>query len=80
MMSSTATSDPRLKYFLIRMVFGFKLRNPALASGKRWFFEPTDEVVQNIINDNPTKFSSPFFPKNLNDFINSVRVGIGYPF
>jgi len=68
------------EYFLIRMDFGFKLRNPALASGKRWFFEPTDEVVQNIINDNPTKFGSPFFPKNLNDLINSVRVGIGYPF
>ena len=68
------------EYFLIRMDFGFKLRNPALASGKRWFFEPTDEEVQNIINDNPTKFSSPFFPKNLNDLINSVRVGIGYPF
>ena len=68
------------EYFLIRMDFGFKLRNPALASGKRWFFEPTDEEVQNIINDNPTKYSSPFFPKNLNDFINSVRVGIGYPF
>jgi outer membrane protein assembly factor BamA len=68
------------EYFLIRMDFGFKLRNPALASGKRWFFEPNDEEVQNIINDNPTKFSSPFFPKNWNDLINSVRVGIGYPF
>lgn len=68
------------EYFLIRMDFGFKLRNPALASGKRWFFEPTDEEVQNIIDDNPTKFSSPFFPKNWNDLINSVRVGIGYPF
>ncbi len=68
------------EYFILRMDIGFKLRNPALTSGKRWFFDPTDQEVQKVIDENPAKFSSPFFPKNWNDIINSIRVGIGYPF
>jgi len=68
------------EYFIIRMDLGFKLRNPALSSGKRWFFNPTDLEVQKVIDENPNKFSSPFFPRNFNDLINSIRVGIGYPF
>ena len=68
------------EYFIIRMDVGFKLRNPALASGNRWFFDPMDQEVKKVINENPNKFSSPFFPRNFNDLINSIRVGIGYPF
>ena len=68
------------EYFIIRMDVGFKLRNPALASGNRWFFDPMDQEVKKVIDENPNKFSSPFFPRNFNDLINSIRVGIGYPF
>jgi outer membrane protein assembly factor BamA len=68
------------EYFVVRLDYGLKLRNPALASGNRWFFQPKDQAVYNVIDSNPGTYTSPFFPKTWNDFINSFRVGIGYPF
>ncbi len=67
-------------YFVVRLDYGFKLRNPVLSSGNRWFFQPKDKAVYDVIKANPNMYSSPFFPHNWNDFINSFRVGIGYPF
>ena len=66
-------------YFVVRLDYGFKLRNPAMKDGSRWFFQPKDKQVYDIINNNTT-YTSPFFPRNWTDFINSFRVGIGYPF
>jgi outer membrane protein insertion porin family len=67
-------------YFVIRLDFGVKLKNPSLSEGNRWFFQPKDEIVYKKIQDNPGAYTSPFFPENWNDFINSFRLGIGYPF
>jgi outer membrane protein insertion porin family len=67
-------------FLVVRVDCGFKLRNPAMAEGHRWFFEAKDEKVYEIINANPNSYSSPFLPRNFNDLFNSFRLGIGYPF
>ena len=69
-----------LDFVVIRLDVGLKLRNPALQEGHRWFFQPKDEQVYKIISDHPNDYSSPFLPKSLSEFINTVRLGIGYPF
>ena len=69
-----------LDFVVIRLDVGLKLRNPALQEGHRWFFQPKDEEVYNIIKDNPDNYSSPFAPRSLAEFVNTVRLGIGYPF
>ena len=69
-----------LDFVVIRLDVGLKLRNPALQEGHRWFFQPRDEAVYKIISDHPNDYSSPFLPRSLSEFINTVRLGIGYPF
>lgn len=67
-------------FIVVRVDCGFKLRNPAMAEGHRWFFESKDESVYKIIDANKNGYVSPFFPRTLNDLFNAFRVGIGYPF
>jgi len=67
-------------FLVVRVDCGFKLRNPAMSDGYRWFFNKKDEEVYKIINANENTYVSPFLPRNLNDLFNSLRLGIGYPF
>jgi outer membrane protein insertion porin family len=67
-------------YFVVRLDFGLKLRNPALADGSRWFFQPKDAKTFEVIDANKKQYSSPFLPRTFADFLNSFRLGIGYPF
>ncbi len=67
-------------FLVVRVDCGFKLRNPALAEGKRWFFNSRDEEVYKIIDTDKNTFYSPFFPRTFNDLFNAFRLGIGYPF
>ncbi len=69
-----------LDFVVIRLDVGLKLRNPALQEGHRWFFQPKDEEVYKIISEHPDNYSSPFLPRSFAEFINTVRLGIGYPF
>ena len=69
-----------LDFVVIRLDVGLKLRNPALQEGHRWFFQPKDEQVYKIISEHPDNYSSPFLPRSLSEFVNTVRLGIGYPF
>ncbi len=69
-----------LDFVVIRLDVGLKLRNPALQEGHRWFFQPKDEQVYKIISEHTNDYSSPFLPRSLSEFINTVRLGIGYPF
>ncbi len=69
-----------LDFVVIRLDVGLKLRNPALLEGHRWFFQPKDSQVYEIISKQPDNYSSPFLPRSLSEFINTVRLGIGYPF
>jgi outer membrane protein insertion porin family len=67
-------------FLVVRVDCGFKLRNPALSDGHRWFFNKKDEEVYKIIDANKNTYVSPFLPRNINDLFNSFRLGIGYPF
>jgi outer membrane protein insertion porin family len=67
-------------FLVVRFDCGFKLRNPAMAEGHRWFFDSKDESVYQIIDKNKNNYISPFLPRTFNDLFNSFRVGIGYPF
>jgi outer membrane protein assembly factor BamA len=69
-----------LDFVVIRLDVGLKFRNPALQEGSRWFFQPKDEEVYKIISEQPDDYSSPFLPRSFAEFINTVRLGIGYPF
>lgn len=69
-----------LDFVVIRLDVGLKLRNPALQEGHRWFFQPKDEEVYKIISNHPDNYASPFLPRSFAEFINTVRLGIGYPF
>ena len=67
-------------FLVVRVDCGFKLRNPSMTEGNRWFFDKKDEEVYTIIDSNKNAYVSPFLPRNLNDLFNSFRLGIGYPF
>lgn len=67
-------------YFIIRLDFGLKLRNPAMAEGSRWFFQPKDEKTYAVIDAHKKQYTSPFLPRTFADLLNSFRLGIGYPF
>jgi outer membrane translocation and assembly module TamA len=69
-----------IDFVVIRLDVGLKLRNPALQEGHRWFFQPKDEQVYKIISEHPDNYSSPFLPRSLSEFVNTIRLGIGYPF
>jgi len=69
-----------LDFVVLRLDLGVKLRNPALQQGHRWFFQPKDEEVYKIISENPDNYTSPFFPSSFSEFVNTIRIGIGYPF
>jgi outer membrane protein insertion porin family len=68
------------EFLVVRIDCGFKLRNPAMSEGHRWFFESKDQQVYSVLDANPNTYVSPFFPRTFNDLFNSFRVGIGYPF
>lgn len=71
-------------YFIIRFDLGFKLHNPALPKGEKWFFNSHNEFYQRIadfIELNKTNgitvtesklVTKPFTPQ--------ISFGIGYPF
>jgi outer membrane protein insertion porin family len=65
-------------YIILRVDMGLKLRNPAMSEGYRWFFNPKDPAVEEVLSLG--KFTSPFLPRNWNDLFNTLRIGIGYPF
>ncbi len=63
-------------FFLLRFDFGFKLKDPSLETGERWFWQPKDNY-ENYLDDlrsrNLTTQTSYNFNPNFN-------LGIGYPF
>ncbi|MEN9000919.1 MAG: BamA/TamA family outer membrane protein [Flavobacteriales bacterium] len=62
-----------LDFFLIRLDVAYPLKNPSLAKGERWFFQPKDEydAYLNTLS-NSAAVPSLYSPQ--------INVGIGFPF
>lgn len=62
-----------LDFFLLRFDFAFPLKNPSLARGERWFYEPKDEY-NSYLNTlaNPERAPDLYRPQ--------FNIGIGFPF
>ncbi len=63
-------------FFLIRFDFGFKLKDPSLVKGERWFWEPKDDYnlfLEDLRSEDLTTERTYNFAPNFN-------LGIGYPF
>jgi hypothetical protein len=63
-------------FFIIRFDLGMQFKDPSLAPGERWVFQPKDEFNERVrnFNENNTRQVNNYSPRlNLN-------LGIGYPF
>ncbi|MFK7755680.1 MAG: BamA/TamA family outer membrane protein [Flavobacteriales bacterium] len=63
-------------FFLIRFDFGFRLKDPSLESGERWFWQPK-ESYENYLDDLRSRDLTTETRYNFNPNFN---LGIGYPF
>ena len=64
------------EFFLVRFDLGFKIKDPSLVSGERWFWQPKDDYnlfLEELRNSGVTEQLNYSFLPNLN-------LGIGYPF
>ena len=63
-------------FFLIRLDLGFKLKDPSLDRGEKWFWESKnnyDNYLENLRSKGLTEQESyRYFP--------NINLGIGYPF
>lgn len=62
-----------LSFFLIRLDIAYPLKNPSLAVGERWFFQPKEEY-KSFVNSlsNTSNLPGLYTPQ--------INIGIGYPF
>lgn len=69
-----------LEYFIVRVDFGFPIRNPALPAGENWIFQDTKEdfvaEAKEAFKDLPKDWDE-YVPKL---YIPNIHFGIGYPF
>ena len=72
------------EYFLIRFDFGFKMHNPALPKGEKWFFQSRDKFNQEIkdfITESEANGGTVTQSKiDYSPFKPQISFGIGYPF
>ncbi len=72
------------EYFLLRFDLGFKLHNPALPSGEKWFFQNHEEFNQEIkdfVAQAESNGSTVTMSKLITKpFTPQISFGIGYPF
>lgn len=64
-------------FFIIRFDLALQVKDPSLAPGERWVFEPKDEYNERVDNYNATNPSrrADYYSPRLN-----LNLGIGYPF
>jgi len=64
-------------FFILRLDFGFRLRDPGLVAGERWFYEDKTQFNESVENYNDINSSSL---GGYNRHRYNISFGIGYPF